>query len=103
MRAWIEEKGFSSVGEFETEYELDDIHVLIGLCEGSVTKLIIAFDVGMDARVRRGMWSQFVDELSSKWDFLVLDDAGGLTHTSRFFDVLEASFAWDCFLKREQD
>lgn len=101
LRAWLDGKGFTLVPASSVEFRCKDIHVLVGHRDGLATRLIITFEIGLNARGRRVEWRQFVNELCSGWDLSLVDDLGNIVDLTKFYELLEETFAWDCFLQRE--
>jgi hypothetical protein len=59
--------------------------------------------VNTDARDRLPLWEALAKDLCDTFNLWLIDPDKGLVAPSAFVELVNRSFAWECFLQREKN
>ncbi len=101
LEKWLLDSGYTNVTirrDFPS-FADNDIKILLGVEGAYVSEVILTFWLGDDPRSRVRFWQEFVERLCKEWNLKLAKD-GQVTEVGDFVELLEKSFAWECFLNR---
>jgi hypothetical protein len=104
LEKWLVEYGFEAIGtkSRSLRYDLEDVSVLVHSHDGGVMSITLNCKVSASVRARLKVWKHLVIQMCEMYQFKLIDSTAGLVDPKNFQAIVERSFAWECFLKKER-
>ena len=107
--AWLESLGYSVLdwggyrnGDIRVSVYTDDTPYVSSITLTLLFELNVQTRRMINARSRRIIWREFACELGQRWGLQFLSVPAGESMAETFDRELEETFAWECYLLREQ-